>query len=195
KNMYIEIAHVNSDKYTPNESVFQNQQQTNSASTKDDSSNTKSSTTNDTPQSSKSPSSTTNPSSAFSGMWIVGLQFATASKCKLDLTNEICTFLNVVYRTAANSNMNRENIDLDARYVRQRDLHTVLPKDVIATSSQSPRLSKTASIDDKSETNTNLHLKRPKLDSTSSEPGSIPDSDSESTAKRVKLELINESSP
>ncbi|CAF1516680.1 unnamed protein product, partial [Adineta steineri] len=40
-----------------------------------------------------------------------------------------------------------------------------------------------------------LHLKRPKLDSTSSEPGSIPDSDSESTAKRVKLELINESSP
>ncbi|CAF1191243.1 unnamed protein product [Adineta steineri] len=195
KNMYIEIAHVNSDKYTPNESVFQNQQQTNSASTKDDSSNTKSSTTNDTPQSTKSPSSTTNPSSTFSGMWIVGLQFATASKCKLDLTNEICTFLNVVYRTAANSNMNRENIDLDARYVRQRDLHTVLPKDVVATSSQSPRLSKTTSVDDKSETNTNLHLKRPKLDSTSSEPGSIPDSDSESTAKRVKLELINESSP
>jgi hypothetical protein len=62
----------------------------------------------------------------------------------------------------------------------------------MGTSNPSPRLSKTNSIDEKSETSINPHLKRPKLDSTSSEPGSIPDSDIESKAKRLKLEQINE---
>jgi hypothetical protein len=62
----------------------------------------------------------------------------------------------------------------------------------MAISNQSPRLSKTNSIDEKSEINTNLHLKRPKLNSTSSDPGIGPDSDVESKAKRLKLEQIDE---
>lgn len=48
-------------------------------------------------------------------MWVVGLQFKNVNKVQLDLTDEIRLFLNVVYKSAANSNMNRENVNLDAR--------------------------------------------------------------------------------
>jgi hypothetical protein len=51
------------------------------------------------------------------------------------------------------------------------------------------------SMEDKLDTNTNLPIKRPKLNSTSSDSGIVADSDGDSKAKRVKLEDINESSP
>ncbi len=50
-------------------------------------------------------------------------------------------------------------------------------------------------MEDKLDTNTNLPIKRPKLNSTSSDSGIVADSDGDSKAKRVKLEDINESSP
>ncbi len=53
--------------------------------------------------------------STFSGMWVVGLQFKNVNKVQLDLTEEIRIFLSVVYKASANSNMNRENLNLDAR--------------------------------------------------------------------------------
>jgi len=59
--------------------------------------------------------STTNPLNTFRGMWVVGLQFKNVNKVQLDLTEEIRIFLNVVYKASGNSNMNRENINLDAR--------------------------------------------------------------------------------
>jgi len=71
-----------------------------------------SSSTNSTQQPSSSPS---NPSPTVSGMWVVGLQFRNVNKVQLDLTEEIRTFLSVVYKASANSNMNRENLNLDAR--------------------------------------------------------------------------------
>jgi hypothetical protein len=48
-------------------------------------------------------------------MWVVGLQFKNVNRVQLDLTEEIRIFLSVVYKAASNSNMNRENINLDAR--------------------------------------------------------------------------------
>jgi len=194
RNSYIDIAHVSSDKYTPDESVFeQQQQQTNKTSTENVNSNghnspgLESSTTNPIQQSSSSPSNTP---PTFSGMWVVGLQFKNVNKVQLDLTEEIRIFLSVVYKASANSNMNRENLNLDARYIRRRDLHTVLPKHAVSTLNHSPRLSKTMSVEDKLDT-----LKRPKLHSTSSDSGLVADSDNETKAKRQKLEEINESSP
>ena len=92
RNSYIDIAHVSSDKYIPNEQVFDQQITENDQKEKSDSSSTTS-----------------------SGMWVVGLQFKNVNKVQLDLTEEIRSFLNVVYRSATNSNMNRENINLDAR--------------------------------------------------------------------------------
>ncbi len=74
-----------------------------------------SSSTNVTQQSSRSPSNTNNTPSTFSGMWVVGLQFKNVNKVQLDLTEEIRIFLNVVYKASSNSNMNRENVNLDAR--------------------------------------------------------------------------------
>jgi hypothetical protein len=78
-------------------------------------------------------------------------------------------------------------------YIRRRDLHTVLPKHAASTLTNSPRLSKTMSIEEKLDVN--LPLKRPKLSSTSSDSGIVADSDVETKAKRQKLEEINESSP
>jgi hypothetical protein len=48
-------------------------------------------------------------------MWVVGLQFKNVNKVQLDLTEEIRIFLSFVYRASATSNMNRENVNLDAR--------------------------------------------------------------------------------
>ena len=70
-----------------------------------------SSSTNPTRQS----SSPSNISHTFSGMWVVGLQFKNVNKVQLDLTEDIRLFLSVVYRSSAISNMNRENLNLDAR--------------------------------------------------------------------------------
>jgi hypothetical protein len=74
-----------------------------------------SSSTNVTQQSTTSPSNTSNTPSTFSGMWVVGLQFKNVNRVQLDLTEEIRIFLSVVYKASSNSNMNRENINLDAR--------------------------------------------------------------------------------
>ncbi|CAF0855356.1 unnamed protein product [Rotaria sp. Silwood1] len=204
RNSYIDIAHVSSDKYTPDESVVDQLQQTNKISTESDSTNRtnghkspESSSTNSTQQS-LSPSNTPVTSPTYSSMWVVGLQFKNVNKVQLDLTEEIRLFLNVVYKSSANSNMNRENLNLDARYIRRRDLHTVLPKHAVSTTNNnnnSPRLSKTMSIDDKLDTNTNSQRKRPLLNSTSSDSGIVADSDNEIKIKRQKIEEINESSP
>ncbi|CAF0732214.1 unnamed protein product [Rotaria sp. Silwood1] len=213
RNMYIDIAHVNSDKYTPDESVFENQQLNNKTSTENENlnknnlkkstetnghSSPESSSTNVTQQSTTSPSNTTNTPNTFRGMWVVGLQFKNVNKVQLDLTEEIRIFLNVVYKASANNpNLNREIINLDARYIRRRDLHTVLPQHAISTLNQSPRLSRTNLLDEKSETNMNSSLKRPKLNSPSSD--TTIETDSDVVAKRLKLEsndeLNNESSP
>mgnify|MGYP001040581854 CR=1 FL=1 len=107
RNLYIDTAHVNLDKYTPDESVFE----TETKKPSETNGNHSPASTNNADQ----PQSTTSPSNAFSGMWVVGLQFKNVNKVQLDLTEEIRSFLNVVYRTSTNSGMNRENINLDAR--------------------------------------------------------------------------------
>ncbi|UJR25176.1 hypothetical protein I4U23_006531 [Adineta vaga] len=195
RNPYIEIAHVNSEKYTPDANVFKQLQHPNETSTDpkktpetNGNHSPESSSTNGDQQPSSSPSNSNNPSTTCRGMWIVGLQFRKANNVHLNLTEDIRTFVNIVERTAASSNKNRDNINLEAHYVRGRELSNVLRKQV--SSNQSPRSVTTNSIDEKSE-----NLKRPKLDSTSSEPGSIPDSDLESPAKRLKPDTIDESSP
>jgi len=78
-------------------------------------------------------------------------------------------------------------------YIRRRDLRTILPEHAISASNNSPRLSKTMSIEDKLDTN--LSLKRPKLSSTSSDSGIVADSDVDTKIKRQKIEETNEPSP
>lgn len=78
------------------------------------------------------------------------------------------------------------------RYIRRRDLHTVLPKHTMASLNQGQRLSKMNSVDDKTEGTMSSHLKRAKSNSVSSETGIGNDSDSETNVKRAKLEQIDE---
>lgn len=192
RNLYIDTAHVNLDKYTPDESVFETDAKKSSETNGNQSPET-ASTNSTQQQSTTSPSNTNTTSNTFSGMWVVGLQFKNVNKVQLDLTEEIRLFLSVVYRTSTNSGMNRENINLDARYIRRRDLHTVLPKHVLATLNQTPRLSKTNSIDEKSDLNAaHSQMKRTKSNSVSSETGLTPDPDLEPKEKRPRLENIDE---
>jgi len=179
RNLYIDIAHVSSEKFTPDESVFENKTSVENNQKTNGHKSPESSSTNPTQQSTTSPSKTPN---TFSGMWVVGLQFKNVNKVQLDLTEEIRVFLSVVYKASSSSNMNRENINLDARYIRRRDLHTVLPKHVMGTLNQNSRLSKTNSVDEKLDTS----VKRPQSNSISS------DIDMETQAKRSKLEQIDE---
>jgi len=88
KNSYIDIAHVNSDTYTPDPSVFQ--------------------------QDNESDSSNSN-SPMFSNMWTVGLQFKNINNIQLDLTQELQAFTHAVYDTASLSKMNQENLKLHPR--------------------------------------------------------------------------------
>ena len=71
-------------------------------------------------------------------------------------------------------------------YIRRRDLHTVLPKHAVSIASNSPRLSKTMLLEEKLDTNINTLLKRPKLNSTSSDSGIVADSDVDTKTKRQK---------
>lgn len=115
RSKFIDIAHVSSEKYTPDPSVFETKSSTtdnenppvraNGQSNVEESS---SSTTTQTNQQNSTPSN-------FSAMWVVGLQFQNVNKVQLDLTEEIRSFLNVVYKASGSSNMNRENLNLDAR--------------------------------------------------------------------------------
>ncbi|CAF0961548.1 unnamed protein product [Adineta ricciae] len=189
RNAYIDIAHVSSDKYTPDESIVDQQTLNKTPADNEPSNRTNGHSSPDSAQ--QSSSSPSNPSPTYSGMWVVGLQFKNVNKVQLDLTEEIRVFLSVVYR-AAKSNMSRENLNLDARYIRRRDLHTVLPKHAGLTSNNSPRLSKTVSMDEKSEPNP--QIKRAKLNSTSSDSGIVADSDVDAKVKRQKIEEAAEPS-
>ncbi|CAF0877495.1 unnamed protein product [Adineta ricciae] len=189
RNAYIDIAHVSSDKYTPDESIVDQQILNKTQADNEPSNRTNGHSSPDSAQ--QSSSSPSNPSPVYSGMWVVGLQFKNVNKVQLDLTEEIRVFLSVVYR-AAKCNMSRENLNLDARYIRRRDLHTVLPKHAGLTSNNSPRLSKTVSMDEKLEPNP--QIKRAKLNSTSSDSGIVADSDVDAKVKRPKIEETAEPS-
>ncbi|CAF3469918.1 unnamed protein product [Rotaria socialis] len=193
KNLYIDIAHVSPDKYTPNESVFENQQQPSRTLTETNGHRSpETSSTNVAQLLTTPPSNTINSPTTFSGMWVVGLQFKNVNKVQLDLTDEIRIFLNLVYKASATCNMNRDNINLDARYMRRRDILAILPKDITGVTNQSPRLSKTNPADEQPEINTRSSLKRSQLNSTSSDAGNEHDSDAETQAKRAKLETVDE---
>ena len=84
---------------------------------------------------------------------------------------------------------------LGIRYIRRRDLHTILPKHAISVSSPSPRLSKTVSLEEKPDGNTQSQLKRAQLSSTSSDSGLVVDGEPEVQVKRHKSDDASESSP
>lgn len=169
RNPYIDIAHVNSDTYTPDPSVFQQ----------------------DNGQKSPETSSSPNPnSSVLSNMWVIGLQFKNINNIQLDLAQEIQAFSYAVYDTASLSKMNQENLKLDPRYIRYRDLRTILPKEIALTLKTNSRQSKTIILDDN-----NPSLKRSKSDSTSSDSGMVTDSDGDTQVKRPRFEETKQSSP
>ncbi|CAF0818969.1 unnamed protein product [Didymodactylos carnosus] len=119
RNTYIDIAHVCSDKLPPPENLHEQSKQQQSPPSIPTVTNVAASIEN-TLDNAKIPSTTN-----LTGMWVVGLKFKNVDRVQLDLTEEIRSFTNVVYKSVNASGMSRDN--LDARYIRKRDLYTILP--------------------------------------------------------------------
>jgi len=63
--------------------------------------------------------------------WFIGLIFAKSANLNVDLTFDIHTFTESVKRQASNLNLLKDGMDLDAKYVRKKDLSSFLPPEVI----------------------------------------------------------------
>ena len=155
RNRFIELAHVNLDKYTPDQSMTEQPSQVKEAlvsetATETTPSNGRSSgkgrirsdldveisltshersllhdfstsyiaepsPVNGTEASAQPPSETVESRQTFGDIWVIGLEFKDVKEIRLDLTDEIRNFLNLVYQAAGKKNTNRENINFDVR--------------------------------------------------------------------------------
>lgn len=64
-------------------------------------------------------------------MWFIGLQFNKAEGLNVDLTFDIKAFMDIVYRQATTSNIFKEGMTIEAKYVRRKELSEYLPSDVV----------------------------------------------------------------
>jgi poly(A) polymerase len=64
-------------------------------------------------------------------MWFIGLQFNKAEGLNVDLTYDIKAFMDIVYRQATQSNIFKEGMTIEAKYVRRKELPEYLPPDIL----------------------------------------------------------------
>ena len=64
-------------------------------------------------------------------MWFIGLQFNKAEGLNVDLTYDIKAFMDIVYRQATQSNIFKEGMTIEAKYVRRKELGEYLPPEVV----------------------------------------------------------------
>jgi len=64
-------------------------------------------------------------------MWFIGLQFNKAEGLNVDLTFDIKAFMDIVYRQATTSNIFKEGMTIEAKYVRRKELGEYLPPDIV----------------------------------------------------------------
>ena len=55
-------------------------------------------------------------------MWFIGLQFNKAEGLNVDLTYDIKAFMDIVYRQATQSNIFKDGMTIEAKYVRRKEL-------------------------------------------------------------------------
>ncbi|CAF1223378.1 unnamed protein product, partial [Didymodactylos carnosus] len=168
RNPYIDIAHVCSEQFKPSESVFEQskQQQASSNHTSTPAVTDAATMAEDAGKSPSSVPSVTN----FTRMWVVGLQFKNVDRVQLDLTDEIRSFTTVVYKAANSSLMSRDNIILDARYIRKRDLHTVLPHGILKPSNSKTKLKNVSLPHEINDTTATAKIDGPRTQSPCSSP-------------------------
>ncbi|XP_046713702.1 poly(A) polymerase beta-like isoform X2 [Silurus meridionalis] len=75
-----------------------------------------------------------NKTPEFSTMWVIGVEFRNmegSELLKVDLTNDIQSFTDTVYRQAASSKMNESEMEISVMHVKRKRLQQLLPDLVI----------------------------------------------------------------
>ncbi|XP_045150046.1 poly(A) polymerase gamma isoform X2 [Echinops telfairi] len=96
-------------------------------------------------------------------MWFLGIIFRrveNAESVNIDLTYDIQSFTDTVYRQANNINMLKEGMKIEATHVKKKQLHYYLPPDIL-------QKKKKQSLSDVSQSLGGLQSKRPSLDGKS----------------------------
>ncbi|XP_006817482.2 poly(A) polymerase gamma-like [Saccoglossus kowalevskii] len=64
-------------------------------------------------------------------MWFIGLSFEKLENMNVDLTYDIQSFTDTVYRLAVSTNMYKEGMKLEAKHVKKKQLGDYLPQSVL----------------------------------------------------------------
>lgn len=64
-------------------------------------------------------------------MWFIGLEFRKMENLKVDLTENIQNFTNLVHKHASSISFNKTGMDFEVRHVRRKQLNTYLDKDIL----------------------------------------------------------------
>uniref|UniRef100_A0A1D5QZZ5 polynucleotide adenylyltransferase n=1 Tax=Macaca mulatta TaxID=9544 RepID=A0A1D5QZZ5_MACMU len=95
-------------------------------------------------------------------MWFLGIIFRrveNAESVNIDLTYDIQSFTDTVYRQANNINMLKEGMKIEATHVKKKQLHHYLPAEIL-------QKKKKQSLSDVSRSSSGLQSKRSSLDSS-----------------------------
>ena len=145
RNPVINRAHINIKKYTKEEEVKEEKEGEESGGDKSPRADDASSEKESTPKNgSKSPENNSESGDAstddtaeekagptLTTMWFIGLQFNKAEGLNVDLTYDIKAFMDIVYRQATTSNIFKEGMTIEAKYVRRKDLGEYLPPEIV----------------------------------------------------------------
>jgi poly(A) polymerase len=71
-------------------------------------------------------------------MWFIGLEFDKSETVNIDLTADIQSFIDTVRNTAAQNNKLKEEMRIDAKHVRRKDLTNYLPTETIRRGIKTP---------------------------------------------------------
>lgn len=70
----------------------------------------------------------------FQSMWFIGLQFNKTEHVNIDLTYDTRSFVDTVKRQATAINILKQDMEVDIKYVRRRELAKYLPQNVVTQS-------------------------------------------------------------
>ncbi|XP_028809182.1 LOW QUALITY PROTEIN: poly(A) polymerase alpha [Denticeps clupeoides] len=104
-----------------------------------------------------------------STMWVIGLVFKKmegSENLNVDLTIDIQSFTDTVYRQAVSSKMFEQDMKITAKHVRRKQLHQLLPNQVIQRSkrkhsTEGPRLMNDSSLDLSLESDSSMPVPSP----------------------------------
>uniref|UniRef100_A0A8C5DVU5 Poly(A) polymerase n=1 Tax=Gouania willdenowi TaxID=441366 RepID=A0A8C5DVU5_GOUWI len=87
------------------------------------------------------------PGNDFVSMWFIGISFKkveNAESVNIDLTYDIQSFTDTVYRQASNINMIKDGMKIEATHVKKKQLHQYLPAELVQRKKRSLELNRSS---------------------------------------------------